>query len=456
MAWAPGDPWPGTAGGAYNAADWGPYVRLYVFAAIYAGASMRWGSHANSRLNQGNVWSGGSPAGPTPPTGTLWADLTCDTLSVATQLGARPSASDFPQGEAATCDLILRDLTRQYDPLNVDSPYQYQGNSRLVRGTPLKVFAEVVNAATSAITRFNLFNGTIDSWAEEWTRHNNIRRVNVSASDNTKQLVAVDRAEQPAVGAGETVNQRITRILTFASWLGTSRLDASTVTLQATTLAQSAWELIGRATGDEIGFTFVDQNGALQFYARATWSALPAPTVTVGCKAGVTAHDVIETASPSVESLVRNQVFAARTGGTEKVSQSDASMARNGTFTHSRSDLGLADDAQSQAWGDLQIGLFGWPRPRLDSVELLPVFDSAAWPVLLGLRCIADRVRVVWQPPVGTAYDTTGRLLGVRHSITRHRWSVGLNLFLADLFARRMKWGQAGDLDTLTTGNVWN
>ena len=88
MVWVPGDPWPGTAGGAHGGPSypWGTPIRLYVRAGLAAGRAWHIGPHAAARLDGGNV-IGPVAADADPPTidGRLWVDLSCDTTAVDDQ-----------------------------------------------------------------------------------------------------------------------------------------------------------------------------------------------------------------------------------------------------------------------------------------------------------------------------------------------------------------------------------
>jgi hypothetical protein len=446
-------PWPGTPGGAASP-WWGDNVRLYVWVAIQAGTGLHWGPHADCRLDVGNVWASPAAApGPAPPVGGLWVDVSCDVLEGATDLGGGPG--DPYQAEAATAELVLRDPDRIYDPLNPDSPYQYGGRSRLGPGAAVLVFVEVLTSPT-AIERVNLHTGTVDTWAAPWTPHPAERRVRVVSSDNTKILVGLDRGEQPDAGAGDTTDERIERILTHYGYTGPTRLDAGTVTLAATTLAQSARELIGRAASDEIGYVYLDASGTLQFHARSTWATLPDPVVTVGCAPDVEGYDIVTDAAVDASSLALiNSVSAARTGGTTITAVSAASVELYGERGHKRTDLGLADDAQVGAWATYTLGLRAFPRARITAVTLTPRFDPTAWAAVLATRLVADRARVLWTPPgEAVTYDTTGRVFRVSHQFSHTSWTTTWALAYADLYARVLHWG-GHPFDRLTSGNVY-
>lgn len=444
--------WPGTPGGA-GSPWWGDNVRLYVWVAIQAGAGLHWGPHAADRLDAGNVWTAGAPVGPTPPAGSLWVDVSCDVLDGRTDLGGGPG--NPYRAEAATAELVLRDPARVYDPLNPDSPYQYGGRSRLGPGAGVLVFAEALTSPTT-VARRTLHTGTVDTWASPWTPHPADRRARIVSSDNTKILVGLDQGEQPDVGAGDTSAERIARVLTHYGYAGPTRLDPGTVTLAATTLAQSAWELIGRAAGDEIGYVYLDADGALQFHDRETWAALPDPVVTVGCAPGVDGYDIVTDAAVDASSLALvNSVSAARTGSFTVTVRSAASIELYGERGTKRTDLGLADDAQVGAWATFTLGLWAFPRARLTAVTLTPRFDPTAWYDLLGVELVVDRARVLWTPPGETVtYDTTGRVFRVAHRFSHTSWETTWGLAYADLYARVMHWG-GHPLDRLDAGNVY-
>lgn len=443
------DPWPGTPGGATSPA-WGGQIRLYVWLAIAAGSTMRWGQSATDNLDVGNVW--GSGAGSvTPPAGRLWVDLSCDVRRVETHVGGTRSDGALTRAEAGTCALTLADPDREYDPTNPDSPWQYGGRSRLAPGTPVWVWAEVL-ATPTTVTTWRIFTGSVDSWTEEWELHPANREARVVASDATKTLVALDWGEQPAIGAGDTVDARLTRILAYYGFTGTTNFAPSTVTLQATTLAKSAWELIGRAVDDELGFVWFDRLGVLQFRRREAWKTIAAPILTVGCPDGYDA--VIDAKVVTGADQLKNSIYAANTGGTTQSAKSATSIAQYGTHGYKRTDMGMQNDAQAAAWALFLLQLNGFPRAQIESVTLRPAFAPAMWPTLLGLNFVGDRVKVQWQPPGEPLVEATGRVMGVDHTITRHTWEVDLVLSMADLYARTMHWG-THPYDRLTVGNVY-
>lgn len=434
MPWQPGDPWPsGTLGGA-SSPKWGGYVRLWVRAALAAGATWTLGPHAQDRLDGGNVL-GGAPIIPTrnepraAPQPSLWVDLSCDVLDVDVQGGATSSAGIFTKPDAATCVVTLLDPARKYDPLNIESPYALGGRSRLVPGTPVDVFAEVVNGDDGTWSRHWIFTGTADSWGEDWTPQPSRRQAKLVATDDTKVFVNMNRPEQPAAGAGDTTAQRVQRIVTESGWAGTIVPGVGTVTLDATTLADPGWEMLNRTLDDELGFIHFTSDGKLRWLGRQTWFTLDPPVLELGC--GVGLHDVLVDASPSaIEAQIRNSIYAARTGGTQQAAISNASISRYGRYDYGRTDLGLQTDAQAATWAQVVLQLYAYPQISLADVTMHPAIDARSfelWRKIFETDFLSDLVHIVWTPPDrpdDAPIDALSRVVGVKHTITRHVWEV--------------------------------
>lgn len=443
VPWHPGQPWPsGTAGGA-SSPFWGGYVRLWLRAALAPGRPFHMGAHPDDRLDAGNVLAGApvvfAAGGPRAVTEHLWIDLTCDTIDTEIQGGSSGSGGIFSKADAATITITLADPTGKYDPLNGHSPYSYGGHSRLVPGTPVEAFTEVVDGTTGEWERFYLFVGTADSWAEDWTANPYERRCELIATDVTKMFVRMDRPEQPLVGEGDDVGQRIHRIVDFYGWEG-EVIDppgGSLVTLQATTLAQSSWELLNRATDDEIGYVYFDTEGRLRWINRQAWSTVSQPVITFGCHEDAQIFDVLTDAQPSTLDLqMRNQVYASRSGGTTQIARSQSSINRYGQYDYKRTDLGLADDTQAGEWAEYVVVLYSYPQISLSDVTALPALAANSWevwPGVLGITMVTDLVRILWAPPdrPDDVIDALSRVVGYSHRIDYKKWEVQWQLVAA-------------------------
>lgn len=441
--WAPGAPWPTSRPGGAVSPDWGGYLKVWVEAGIAPGRGWHIGPHANDRLDAGNVVGPVADfAGTGDDTDRLWVDLTCDTLDVDLDNGASRADGIFSRNEAATCHVTLYDPGRKYDPANPDSPYVLGNRSRLVAGTPFRVTVEIVDGATAAVTARTLFTGRVDAWSEDWTPTPAARRAHIIATDAVRQLVHLNWGEQPPTGTNDTTTERMHRIIDYYALPLTINEPAtpSTVTLDATTLAVSAWELLNRTMDDELGYVHVrppdvlGDPATLRWVNRDTWITPDlTPKYELGCSPDAPdAYDIVTDVTIADASLqVRNAIYAARTGGTMQVFRVPASIQRNGGWEADfrRTDLGLKDDTEVADWAQTVGILYAFPAPEPTAVTLLPQLAPepwAAWLDVLDTLEVTDFVELYWQPP-GTSSTTRSifRVVGVAHTFTRRSWEVG-------------------------------
>jgi hypothetical protein len=430
--------------GGTTAPAWGS-VKLFTWIALGTGTTWRLGPDAADKLNSGNVLGRADSPGPDPSTGTtsrLWQDLTCDVLDVQISTGATKADGVVARAEAGSCTLTLADPDRKYDPLNSSSPWQYQGRSRLVPGCPVVVFAEAPDTdQPDNILRFTLFAGEVTSWHEPWTPHRSERRCTVTCTDATAALVALERPElEVPVGQGETVDQRLSRILDYHSAPMTLLAEPSTVHLAGTTMAGSAWDEIREAVDAEVGFAHVVAFGhdplsyhdlasmtALRFLPRSVWAGAEAASVIVSCPRTIAA--TVDT----LDAQVRNRVVGARKDGAKITQSSQQSIDRYGTHAYSQTDLPLADDAEVGQWVTFVLQNYAFPHPSLADVTLMPSAVPNSWPSILGVRLVSERIGVEWTPPGQTVgYSITARVVGCKHTITRGRWEVVWSLGAAE------------------------
>ena len=92
---------------------------------------------------------------------------------------------------------------------------------------PVEVFAEVIEPASSTITRYTLFKGTADRWTHELEPVAMERRTRVVATGAVKALANTNYEETTSVGAGDTTAQRIARLVAYYGWRAASNGSAS-------------------------------------------------------------------------------------------------------------------------------------------------------------------------------------------------------------------------------------
>jgi hypothetical protein len=208
------------------------------------------------------------------------------------------------------------------------------------------------------------------------------------------------------------------------------------VTLLATTLAQSAWELLNRATDDELGYIYFTPSGDLRWLNRSTWTTPVAEHITLGCDVG---YDVLLDATPSaLDRQIRNAIYAARVGGTTRTAISQSSIDRYGRYDYTRTDLGLADDAQAGSWAAAVLELYAFPQITLGDVTFRPSIVARSFDVYddaLSVALISDIVHIVWSPPdlpASYTVDNLSRVVGYSHTISRHVWEISWQLVAAN------------------------
>lgn len=447
----------GTPGGA-TAPSWGGNVKVHVWMALATGTPLHWGPHPADRWTAGNVYAS-AIAGPDPATGgvyRLWVDLTCDTLDLTVALGATRADGVVARAEAGTVEIVLADPTRRLDPMNADGPW----HTRLNPGVPVLVWAETLDGST--VTRHTLFSGAAESFREPWTPHPGARRATIVAVDSTTTLVDLQRPElETPLGAGDTVDQRLARVLAYHSAPVTLQAQPSTVTMAATTMDGSAWAQINEAADAEIGFAYVAAVGdplaaetvtdlaVLRFITRDAWTSNEPVDFTVACP------EVIAATVNALEATVRNDVTAHRPDGPDIHLRSQSSVDRFGVHNYTASDLPVSDDEEVGRWAEFILAAQAWPRATLGDVTMRPAATPALWPRLLDLD-LADRVGIQWTPPgTSSIYDVTASVVGMRHAINRHRWEVTwTTLGTSQPLGTSLHWGPDAD-DRWSTGLTW-
>ena len=479
MPFTPGDPWPSDTPGGAAPLAWGGYVRFWLLAEIAAGLPFTLGQHPNDRLNAGNALGDASviayqPDTPDPAalptTGRLWADLSCDIVDVEIAAGSGTGHGILSKAEAGTLSVELYDPTGRYDPFNPSTPFALNGRSRLIPGVRVLAFCEIVSnptATPATVIQVPLFSGTADRWSQEWAKEPSDRRGRMVATDFTKRLVKMDRAEQPPVGAGEAVITRLNRIADYFSFnRPTQWVTGGTRTLAATTLAQSAWELMNRAIDDELGYLWVIPSTAAAFGAgivwtpREAWSDTSLPVIQLGC-GGPGFFDIVTDATPlGFDADMLNTVAASRSGGTAQSASNPASVNRWGEKSHSRTDLGLADDTQAATWAQDLVNLSAFPRQALEQIKMQPQVAPNSWAAfasgILTPMFVLRRARVVYENDnFDYTVDVTVRAVGYTHRITADTWEVEWRTVSADVGAMAQTFHMGPDaFDRLDAGNV--
>ena len=193
-------------------------------------------------------WAGTEPT---------WHDITCETLSYRCAYGRQHSTDRFMVGAAT---VMVDNASGWADP-NVTPEFGVL-SVRPGRAIRMGVVHQVHGVRW-------LFRGFVDAMTPTYAPD----ETDAVQLDCVDALGEVNRAKLPAgggaVGAGETINQRIARILDAANWAPTKRsLEATSDTLIADDLAGQVADLLGQAA---------DSGGGVRVRRHRGTRRVPAP-----------------------------------------------------------------------------------------------------------------------------------------------------------------------------------
>lgn len=354
--------------------------------------------------------------------GYVWTDVTDYVMEGLTfRRGATRSQGPFWRYEVGTAAITLDNVDGRFDPLNLSGPYVSGGLSEIRPNLPVRISA-VVGSTTET-----MWVGVVDSVDLDYTSVT-WSTVDLRCVDGVAWLQAADLPElTTAVGAGDTVAARITRILDRVGWPAVQRdLDTITAnTLQASTLAASAWADILLAADSDAGYVWFDRQGRLVYRTRG---AIPAdPSQTFSSSSSTTGKDFTAITITRDVEQVYNSVSLSRAGGTAvSVEDIDAQALIGQVRGYSRSDLVCETNDQVADVAQWIIGINADLITRVEEVVVQPPADTdllstGQWWELLRLE-MGDVVRVVHATPDGRDVDVEAIVRGLE-------WSAGVRQF---------------------------
>jgi hypothetical protein len=360
--------------------------------------------------------------------GYVWTDVSEYVLEGLTfRRGATRSQGPFWRYEVGTANVTLDNLDGRFDPLNLSGPYVSGGLSEIRPNLPVRISAKI-GATTEPVWR-----GVVDSVELDYTSVT-YSTVELRCVDGVAFLQAADLPElSTPVGEGDTVAARIDRILDRVGWPASQRdLDPVTAnTLQASTLAASAWADVLLAADSDAGYVWVDKAGRLVYRTRG---AIPTePSLTFSSSATTAGKDFVAVTITRDVGQVYNSVSLARANGRAvTVEDVDAQATIGQVRGYSRSDLVCQTDDQVADVASWVVGNYADLQTRVEEVTLAPPADTALlsegeWWELLRLE-VGDVVRVVHATPDGRDVDVTAVVRGLdwRASVRSFELKVSL------------------------------
>jgi hypothetical protein len=354
--------------------------------------------------------------------GYAWTDVSDYVMEGLTfRRGSTRSQGPFWRYEAGTASIELDNLDGRFDPLNLSGPYVSAGVSEIRPNLPVRISAVVAG------TTETMWVGVVDSVDLDYTSAT-WSTVKLSCVDGVAFLQAADLPELTTpVGSGDTAAARITRILDRVGWPAAQRdLDPVTAnTMQASSLAASAWADILLTADSDAGYVWISRTGKLVYRTRG---AIPASSsLTFSSSATTAGKDFTGITITRDVGQVYNSVNLARANSTAVFVEDQTAQATIGQVRgYSRSDLVCETDdnvADVAAW---IVGVFSQLLTRVEEIVLAPPADTdllaaADWWELLRLE-MGDVVRVVHATPDGRDVDVNAVVRGLE-------WSVGVRSF---------------------------
>ena len=365
-----------------------------------------------------SVWAGTQPS---------WWDITCDVRSFRCEYGRAATVDRFVPGVA---NVVLDNASGWADPsTNPDPTVLTMRPGREIR---LGVVHEVYG------TRW-LFRGFVDAMEPRYlpTDTDTVELSCVDALGEVNRAKVVPSATP--VGAGETVNVRIARLLDLAKWASDRRrLDATGETLVGDDLGGQIADLLGQAADSGGGSVFADTTGDLVFRQR-DWQTYVPGTPVDGTIGNVAPTDVCPTGweRPFRRADMSTRVIIGRNLETAQTIDDTAGQGLYGIEPFERTDLLTATDSTLTRLGQRILEVrSAASTPRIRSVSLDARTSTAALDLMTTVDVFRpSRYRCRLQYPRGTVFDAEHLATGVAHEVTPRYWSLDLNLDLAAPFA---------------------
>jgi hypothetical protein len=362
--------------------------------------------------------------------GYTWTDVSeyvyVDSLEFTR--GATRSQGPFWRYEAGNAGFVLDNIDGRFDPLNdTTSPYRSGGISEIRPGLPVRIYA-VVNGFRDVVWTGVLDHVDIDYSSVIWST---ARFVCVDGVEALQSADLPDRAD--LYGTGDTVSDRMERILNAAGWSSTARLvdDSSTVELQGTYLGGPVWQQLSTTSDAEAGYMWLDRFGNFTYRTRQTIRTAPSVTFTSDPDVGGYDYDAV-TITRDVDQ-VYNLLNLGRSNYQQQSYESTYQQAVIGQVRgFTRTDLACRyeADVDSVAWW--LLALYSQLRTRVEQVEIRPQADVASmtveeWTDLVRLE-VGDAVRVVHVTPDGRTLTMDSLVRGITWKVAERDYRLVLSL----------------------------
>lgn len=363
----------------------------------------------------------GLNAGPfTSPASVTWTDISTFVRGYKSKRGRQNQLGRF---EAGTCNLLLDNRTRRFDPTFATGPYF--GNLKLARWVQ-------VNYKWGGVT-FPRYTGFIERLTPRWGLDGKDSTVELVAGDYLKHL-ALYELDAAFARVNELTGARIDAILTALAVPATSKsIDAGNTALTAVTAgthtnenALSYLQEVADAEGG--GGLYARGDGVIKFENRQYRTVSEHNTrTTFGDGAGEVGYTQLE---PDYDDeFLSNDVRVTPSSSTMQTATDATSKTDYGPRVLSKDLKLMASDAEALSLAQYLRDKYKSPDLRVPAVA---VSDPAQWAQTLA-RDLSHHVTVIRRPPGGGAIVKELYVEGVEDSAAPGKCEVKFNLSPADL-----------------------
>lgn len=266
-----------------------------------------------------------------------------------------------------------------------------------------------------------LWFGRIDSIDNSNDEANLISRIR--CTDAFGELAVSERVPITAVGAGETADARINRVLDYFDWPADARdIQASTFTLQETTMETDALELMQLARDSSGGDLWMGANGDVIYRPRG-WLPVDV-TWELGSAGGVPLLDA--DTEWSIQRVVNSSIFGRVGVGGGFEQTSSASVNIYGLRTVTNTALICDNDPDVITLGADVINKNQWDRIVVLSADV-SVEDEASAVFATDVQ-IGDLIQVTVSSMFGTTNAYLANVISISDMLTPTGWVVSVGL----------------------------
>lgn len=346
-----------------------------------------------------------------PATTPTWAaDLTPYTRAWSSRRG---SQRELQRVEAGTAVLALDNRDGRFTPQSTTSVYY----PNLLPMRRIRIRADFGGEI------YSIFSGYVESWPAIFPGIVD-QVVQVSLVDGFKWLAL---AKVTGSFSQQGSGARVSAILDNVGWPAADRTIATgQSTVPAITLTNvSALEHLQAIEHAEGGRLFMGRDGKVNFVGRFDSLTTPnfAGRTWTDDGTGMNYRDIVLAFN---DELIVNDARLTRTGGTQQVAQSSASITRFRTRSLVESDIQLVTDNEVSDLGQELVGKYAEPALRIEGLA-----DNAMrhgrWDQLL-IRELRDRVLIVKTPVGASTLSQDSYLEGISHDWQPGEWRTNLNV----------------------------